>query len=429
MYHSKNAGVISDVTYTARFPRTVTLLLSSAALGLVVSIILFPDEAFHASLSGLHLWWKLVFPALLPFLIMTELMRGLGLLHAFGILMEPLLRVLFRLPGTAGWVMALGLTAGMPAGASAVCSLRRDGQLTREEGERLLSVSHVMSPVFLIGVVGTGFLHNPTTGLALAILHYAAAILVALYQRIRSDGAGRQASRDEARGNLLVRSIDAFHSAQARDGRTFGKLLGDSVSAGIQQLFIVGGCMMIFSVLLKVVSLSGILQSLSDLASVLGITGTDALAVLTSLLPGLFEPHLGAYALTQPIPLTGPWPYALLSLLLGWGGLSAHAQVKSFTVGTDLRFTGFIRSRILHGDLASLLTLLGWEPLNRWLSGPITTDKTVFLPRFSAGWSDGRDSLWPLVSPMMLQFGTILLLLTLLSVFAAFLFYRHRKSP
>lgn len=43
-----------------------------------------------------------MFPALLPFLIITELLRGMGVLHGLGALMEPLLRALLRLPGAGG---------------------------------------------------------------------------------------------------------------------------------------------------------------------------------------------------------------------------------------------------------------------------------------------------------------------------------------
>ncbi|MED4609598.1 sporulation protein, partial [Paenibacillus validus] len=97
-------------------PKFTTLLLGASALALVISIILFPDLAFQSSLQGLQLWWKLVFPALLPFLILTEMLRGLGALHALGVLLEPLFRILFRVPGIGGFVMAIAFTAGMPAG-------------------------------------------------------------------------------------------------------------------------------------------------------------------------------------------------------------------------------------------------------------------------------------------------------------------------
>lgn len=405
-------------------PRVTTLFLGAAALALVISIILFPDQAFQASLQGLTLWWKLVFPALLPFLIITEILRGMGVLHGLGAMMEPLLRSLLRLPGIGGWVLSLGFTAGMPAGAAAVGSLRKDGLLTREEGERLLALSHLSSPVFLISVVGVGFLSSPAAGLALAVIHYSAALLMAILHRFN---AGKYVSTPKhARKGWLPHSFQAFHEARARDGRTFGKLLGDSVSSGVQQLFIIGGCMMMFSVLVHAVTLSGLTDAIAAAVSLLGASADDALPLVSALLTGFFEPHLGAHAMAQQAGAAHhSLYYALLSLLLAWGGLSTHAQVKSLTVSTDLRYSRFVRSRVQHGGIAFLLTLVSWKPLIGWLSQeqPVLASYRVV----SSGWNTEKNSLWPLISPMMLQFGTLLLIMLMLSVFAGFLFYRGRQ--
>lgn len=404
-------------------PRLTTLYLGAAALALVISIILFPDQAFQASLQGLTLWWKLVFPALLPFLIITELLRGMGVMHGLGALMEPLLRVLLRLPGAGGWVISLGLIAGMPAGAAAAGALRKDGLLTREEGERLLAVSHMSSPVFMVSVVGVGFLGSPAAGLSLAFIQYASALLMAVFHRFDS---GRNASAKKYAGKgWISHSFQAFHEARDRDGRTFGKLLGDAVSSGVQQLFIIGGCMMMFSVLVHALSLSGLPMALASAVSLLKNSG-DALPLISALLTGLLEPHLGAYAMAQIAGAShSSFFYALLSMLLAWGGLSTHAQVKSLTVSTDLRYWHFVRSRIHHGSIAFVLTLVSWKPLTGWMS----QEQPVLASYGFSGsdWNAGHDGLWPFISPMMLQFCTVILILLVLSVFAAFLFYRGRQ--
>ncbi|MCZ8520104.1 MULTISPECIES: nucleoside recognition domain-containing protein [Paenibacillus] len=409
-------------------PRLATLFLGTAALALVASIIAFPDGAFKASLQGLQLWWKLVFPALLPFLIATEMLRGMGVLHGLGTLLEPLLRLVFRLPGAGGWALALGFAAGMPAGASATSSLRKDDLLRREEAERLLGGSHLMSPVFLVGVVGTGFLQNPSAGLALALLHYLSGALVMLWHRLSTTHdapPGRPSEWTRSGQGLLSRASQAYHEAKQRDGRTFGKLLGDSVSSGVQQLFLIGGVMMMFSVLLHAVSLSGLPHLLASVLSLAGMAPPEAKHLASALLAGILEPHLGAYALSQAAGTTSaPLPYALLSLLLAWGGLSTHAQVKSLTVSTDLRYSRFLLSRLQHGGTAFFLTLGLWQPLMSRLGG----ERPVFagVAAGDYGWSLEQDSLWPLVSPMMLQFGAALLLMLVLSIFTAFLFYRGR---
>ncbi|OXM84626.1 nucleoside recognition domain-containing protein [Paenibacillus rigui] len=418
--------------------RLTTLVLGGLALLLVVSIILFPDQAFQSSLQGLTLWWKLVFPALLPFLIITEIVRGMGILHGLGALFDPLLRTLFRLPGISGWAIALGFTAGAPSGAVAVSKLRRDRLISREEAERLLSMSHVLSPVFLVTIVGVGFLHHAQTGLALAIIHYGTALLLGLWQRMTQPRVpaqpdvvvNRRSAESVFNGqNLLTRGMTALKNAQAEDGRTFGKLLGDSVVHAVQQLMVIGGLMMMFSVLIHVVSLSQVIPFAAHVLSAFGLSDSaDARALLSALLPGLFEMHLGAFTLGQHTALSGTWQYALLSALFAWGGLSTHAQVKSFTYATDIRYSSFLRARLIHAALSFAATAAFWQPLNRIVSETAPTLQwTAMLAdssRSPGEWNLQILNLWLMVSPAMLWLGSILLLMLVLSVFTAFAF-RH----
>ncbi|WP_282941745.1 nucleoside recognition domain-containing protein [Paenibacillus sp. RC67] len=420
-------------------PRLTTMILGCLALLLVISIILFPDQAFKSSLQGLKIWWELVFPALLPFLIITEIARGMGVIHALGALLEPLLRLLFRLPGIAGWAIAIGFTAGSPSGAVAVGSMRKDKLISREEAERLLTLSHVSSPVFLVSVVGVGFLHNAQSGFILALLHYGSALLLALWQRLtltkqhtNLTGEEKRAvspSTEESSG-IFSRSVMAWRTAQANDGRTFGKLLGDSVPHAVQQLLAIGGLIMMFSVIVHAVSQSKIIPAIGFVLSACGITTSEqAVALLTSLLPGLFEAHLGAYSLGQSQIIPDSWQYALLSALFAWGGLSTHAQVKSFTLGTDIRYSSFLKSRLIHAAISFIATSAFWKPLNALFSEPQLT----WLP-FSTqadsptNWNMHYVNMWPLLSKSMLWFSGILLLMLVLSVFTAFVFRHARRD-
>ncbi|WP_281887716.1 nucleoside recognition domain-containing protein [Paenibacillus sp. YYML68] len=428
-------------------PKLTTLALGASALSLVVSIIVYPDQAFQSSLQGLQLWWKLVFPALLPFLIITELMRGLGLLHGLGALMEPLFRILFRIPGVGGLVMAVSFTAGMPAGAAIVSTLRKSKLVTRDEGERLLAASHLLSPIILVSVIGVGFLHSAAAGLALAVIHYGSALVLALVQRIqsqrRSADAGHAAACDSRNPQLLpiaspqqegyARSFWlTLERARSDDGRTFGKLLGDAVSSGVQQLFVIGGCMMMFSVLLSAVQLSGIFEvTAAAVASLSRDMDPSALSsLLAAFTTGLTEPHLGASRVAERIGLADGGGtvlgYAVLSFLLAWGGFSTHAQVSSFTASTDLRFRKFLSARLLHGAIAFVGTVLIWTPLNRYFQEESTLSVWSPIVSLRTGWTLDQDRWWPFISPLMLQFSSTLLVLLVLSVFAAFLFKRGR---
>ena len=91
----------------------------TAVLGfaLTSALIIFPKEAFAASLEGLKLWFEVVMPALLPFLIMAKLLMSLGVVNFIGALLEPIMQPIFRIPGTGAFAVAIGLASGYPIGA------------------------------------------------------------------------------------------------------------------------------------------------------------------------------------------------------------------------------------------------------------------------------------------------------------------------
>lgn len=352
--------------------RLQTGVLAVAAVTMVALIVAYPSQAFSASLTGLTVWWKFVFPALLPFLILSEILLGLGAVRALGVMLDPLMRLLFRLPGAGGWVLAMSFTAGFPAGAKAAADLRRGGAVSKAEGNRLLSLSHLSSPVFIAVIIAAGFMGHPELGLPLFAIHLASAIAAGLLIRLllfRSrTGHGPDdppAKPSSSRG--LAKVIDALLDAHHKDGRPFGRLLGDAVSAAVQASLVIGGLIIVFSVLLQLLQLAGIMDVAQMFISTLLLPLGMPPQLTDGLVMSLFEVHLGAYAIGRSGELS-VWTAAVISAMIGFGGLSVHAQVKSLISGTDLAYTPFLVARLIHAAAAMLLTFVLWSPLKRLFS-------------------------------------------------------------
>jgi sporulation integral membrane protein YlbJ len=350
-----------------------TLALASAACLLVVSIVVYPKQAFEASLHGLTIWWNIVFPGLLPFLILSEMLTGFGMMHFWGVLLDPFMRACFRLPGVSGWAVAMGAAAGYAAAAQSTARLRERNLISRRDGNRLLALSYSCSPVVIIGVVAAGFFGEPRLGWALVAVHFAAWLAVGLILRAVPDANSRtskpsgppapsSATPRSASSSVLRRALSAMHQARKEDGRSFGKLLGDAVLQSIAALMMIGGYMLFFSVLLEILRMIGLIPAMLRMAeAVLPATGELAGAA-GALVTGLFELHLGTYAASR-ISLTPALQLALAGAILAWGGFAAHAQVKSLVGDTDLSLRWFVAARLLHGLLAFALTIACWKPL------------------------------------------------------------------
>jgi sporulation integral membrane protein YlbJ len=310
---------------------------------------------------------------MLPFLIIIEIMSGLGVMHFVGGLLDPVMRRLFRMPGIAGWCLAVGWTAGSPAAARQIAELREDGVFTRRQAEQLMGLAHAGSPVLIVIVVAAGFLSQPELGLPLLIIHWLGAIAAAIALRERDDTPASElahalpAHSASHRGGLLASSLRAMEQARASDGRPIGRLLGESVFESIQKLLVIGGYMIFFSVLIKIILLFGagqvIVQALSDALDAVGVPSAIAVASFH----GLFEQHLGTYALHGTA--ADKWTIAALSGLLGWSGWCLHAQVKAAAAGTDLRYRSFLLCRLMHAIAGVVLSLLVYPLLGVLPSG------------------------------------------------------------
>ncbi|MBY9078443.1 nucleoside recognition protein [Paenibacillus sp. HN-1] len=407
--------------------RTAPFLSGGIALLLAGAIIQSPESSFAASLQGLKLWWTLVFPALMPFLMLSEMLNASGFVHAAGVLMEPLIRPLLRLPGSAGWTLALGMTSGFPGGAHSAALLHKQGRLSSEEAGRLASLAHFASPVTILIVIGSAMLHSPAIGYGLLAVHWLAGLAagITLSRRAQrrdtappaaaapappSRGAAAQ-SGTQRRSSLVRRALAAAAEARARDGRGFGRLLGDSVASAVQNLMLAGGCIIAFSVAAH-------------------IAGRLLPQLPGSMRAGLLEVHLGAQALVStggalPGGITGPLGLALLSALLGWGGLCSQLLALAALKPASARFLPFAGGRLLHGLYAFLLTLALYRPLMTMRQAALPAFGPAYLPAADDG---GGLAIWSYTPALLFALLALLCGLAACSGAALFISRRRRHS-
>lgn len=395
-------------------PSSITFLLGILSFLLVVGIVSSPEQTFQASLQGLSMWWHIVFPSLLPFLVLSEMLIAYGWVHGIGVLLEPLMRKVFGLPGVSGWALTMGLTTGFPGGAHSTLQLVDQGELTPREAERVTWLSHFCNPMTLIIFVGIGLFNRPSAGYWLLGIHWITGILAFLTytflsKRIRHHKSANpvivQGGIQDSQPPLIRRVWIAMDKAHIRDGRSFGKLLGESVSHAVQTLMVVGGYIIIMAVIIHLVSYYM-------------IPGVPSYYVA-----GIFELHLGAKAISSSTVLTPAIQWSLLSAMLGWSGLCALLQSISPLAKIGIRRLPFIMIRLLHGAYAFGLTLLIWKPLQLFVleSEPAFS----YLPSYSTHTTE-TSGLWSSI-PVMLEWQG-LVLLSLLLVSLGIVLFTSRRS-
>jgi sporulation integral membrane protein YlbJ len=344
------------------YSKLKTIFLSISVIILAGSMIAYPKESFEASLRGLTMWWEIVFPSLLPFFIISEMLIGFGVVKFIGVLLEPLMRPLFRVPGVGGFVWAMGMASGFPAGAKLSARLRQEGQLTQIEAERLASFTNSSNPLFIFGAVAVGFFHNPQLGVILALAHYLGNICVGLMMRFY--GNETPDKKKVKQDKFILRSaFSALHQTRIKDKRPIGKLLGDAVNSSIQTLLMVGGFIILFSVINKLLFHLHITAALARGFDILfsALSLPDMLSI--PFISGLFEITLGSDLTSRVGDATLLQQAIVTSFILGFSGFSVQAQVASILAQTDIRFKPFFFARIAQGLFASFFALLLWKPI------------------------------------------------------------------
>lgn len=338
-----------------------TYTLAFLGLCLTVALVLEPELAFRAAVKGLRVWWDIVFPALLPFFIGGQILMGLGAVHFMGVLMEPAMRPLFNVPGTGAFVIAMGLASGYPIGAVLSVKMRQEGLVTKVEAERLMSCANTADPLFMAGAVAVGMFANPALAGPLVAAHYLGALLTGFLLRFYRPTAPRTPPETVRDGWVIRRALRALLEARERDGRPLGQVLGDAVRDSVNTLLLIGGFIILFSVIIQMLQETGVVGFLAGLLAVpLGVLGVDP-ATLPGLVSGFFEITIGTQAVSQADAALLQRAM-MVSAIVAWSGLSVFGQVAAIIQGSDISLRPYVFARLIHGVAAAAITVLLFDP-------------------------------------------------------------------
>lgn len=353
----KKTSYISD----GRRRDLVRLLWTSLALIFVASMVVYPRIVFEGAVIGLKTWWNIVFPSLLPFFIASELLTNFGVVEFMGILLEPVMRPLFNVPGAGSFVVAVGYTSGYPIGSMVTAKLRSQRLCTRVEAERLMSFTNNSSPLFMLVAVSVGMFNNPGLGLIIAGAHYLSNLTLGFALRFYARKDTEQAAKPPARNRGLVRyAFSRMLQTQRKDSRTLGKIMGEAVRNSVLNLLNIGGFIILFAVIIRLLTTAGFINTLANcLGSVLLPLGFSP-EILPALSSGILEMTIGSKLASEAaVPLLQQ--VVAVGMILAWSGLSVHAQVASMISETDIRITPFIISRVAHTCLAGIYTYFAYK--------------------------------------------------------------------
>lgn len=227
--------------------------------------------------------------------------------------------------------------------------LESHGICTKEEGERLITFTNNSGPLFIIGTVGISFFGNTTIGLVLFLTHILSCLTVGfLFRFWKFNKKSVSSIYDKKLAN--AKSIATFNN--------LGSILQNSIMSSINTIIMIGGFVMLFSVIISILNNTKILDMLSIISSPI----LNKLSLPNSFAHGFFA---GIIELTNGASLIAKIPFKAISInmivcafLLGFGGISILLQVLSITSSSDISIKPYIIAKLMQGAFAALYTYL-----------------------------------------------------------------------
>lgn len=310
-------------------------------------LLIFSNANLSSAKTGLALWANSVVPSLLPFFIATELLGYTNVISILGRLLNKFMRPIFNVPGEGAFPFIMGIISGYPMGAKIVSNFKKQGICTNEEAERLLAFTNNSGPLFIIGTVGIGLFKDTNTGILLFLTHILACLTVGFLFRW-----WKSSKRCEKKGD------SPFFSHSTVSISNLGEVLANSIMSAINTIFLIGGFIVLFSVIISILENSGVLDILSNLISpilnIFGIPVTYADGILT----GLLELTNGVCNVANIPNKSISTNIIICAFLLGFGGISITLQILSITSKAKISIKPYIIGKLLQGIFAVFYTYI-----------------------------------------------------------------------
>ncbi|KHO62594.1 sporulation protein [Thermoanaerobacter sp. YS13] len=317
---------------------------------MVLSLILFPKEVLEAARGGINLWLFTITPSLLPFFIGSELLLQLGVVHFLGTFLEPIMRPLFNVPGSGSFAMAIGYTSGYPVGAQVISRLWEENLCTTEEAERLMSFCNNSGPLFMLGAVAIGMFGSSKAGYIIMASNYLAAITTGLLFRLYKKNFYKKLPSTK---NLLNTAIKKMYYTREQNKKSLSTILSEAVFKSTNTIIMIGGYVILFSVVIEFLKLYKILDFLSYFISPIFILLGFDKSLIPALLSGFLEITVGSNLISQvSAPLEQK--VVLVSAIIAWGGISIHGQVLGVIAKTKIKYLPYFIAKTIQFFLAAL---------------------------------------------------------------------------
>lgn len=301
------------------------ILLYAFSVCTILYMILFPEKAIGETKNAIALCAEAIVPALFVFLICSQLLINTGFAKIIKKPFEKIMYPLFKINGAGALAVILGCLSGYPVGALCTCELYRNGDLSKNEAERLLGFCNNAGPLFIIGSVGTVMLKNKKIGYLLWVVNILSSVMC---------------------GMLLSLFKKDEKSENAKRGLSMSVRFSEAVSKSVKNAIVSVANICAYTILFSVVqSMMFLIFGINPISIVVSsaIEITSAINKMC-----MFESGF--------VSCGGILPY--IAFALGFGGLCVHMQVVCAVRKTNLGLGGYFIGKSVQAFIFSAVVFL-----------------------------------------------------------------------
>ena len=315
-----------------------TLFFSCFSFVFLILLLFCSKDCISLSTNGLLIWYRNMIPSLFPFMVLSGFMVRTGLSIKIGQLLHPILSFLFPLPSQMLYVIFMGFLCGFPMGAKIITDMLDKEQLSLKEGEYLLAFCNNIGPLYMLGYVIPLFNYNNIWQILgyMYLIPFSYGILLRYFYAKSFTKQAVMACSYKKTIPIRTNYISCFQH---------------SLSSAIEQITMLGGCMIFFNCLLIFPKQLNMFLS--------NIVPASSLTFLISIISSVFEIGGGLQQLSSVATNSVSDTHFFLPLsLLTFGGFSCIMQTCFILKNTGLKIHTYVMHKLLQSCIFIILMLI-----------------------------------------------------------------------
>lgn len=298
---------------------------------IIFAIIIRPEIFINSAKTALSLFGLSVFPSLFPFMFFSTILTSIGAGYELGKISKKPIAKLYNAPPIGGYIWVMSLLAGYPVCAKIIEDCYNKNLLTTSESKIMLTFSQTSPPLFVLGTVGVCMLGSYKCGFIILISQYIGSFLSGLLLR------KKEKPKDSL--NDLTFNVD--------------NILQSGMEKSILSVLLIGGYVIVFNLILQFFETFGIINLFAEMLNKIGLEEKISVSILSS----LFEVTNGILKLST-INIALGIKCIIICFLLSLGGLSIIMQSMSFLKTTKIKFSYFIKTRLVIATFSSIICFI-----------------------------------------------------------------------